>query len=376
MFPTTTSPGQPRPHRNSVHAVSGADRDPGDVAPTSDDLYEALRVPSDVSAEDLSSAYRRLAREHHPVSNPDARAGDFQALDDAFEILRDPVRRRQYDATRRHRRTAAEDATGFRIPVQRHSPPGAPAVEQLPEQIELPLTFEQAALGSTATVEVPTTATCASCRGTGRAPARPCGSCSGAGHTVRQSGGINIRRSCDDCDGTGTQPPEPCPGCAGRGRARQIHDLKVRVPPGTHDGAVLRFTVPDQPPREVRAVARVTPHPYFERHDDDVALRLPVTIAEAALGAVVTVPTLRGAVAMRIPPGTPSGRTFRIRGRGIQTGVEAGDLLVTVDVVVPTELSEQQRTGLEAFAAATPSPRAHLEGAETAPPSREDDEAS
>lgn len=347
--------------------MSGDDRNPEDVATGSDDLYETLGVASDASTDDLNSAYRRLAREHHPDSNPSARVGDFGAVTDAYDVLRDPERRRSYDATRRHRRAAADAASGFRIPVHRQGPPSAPDTSSMPSEIELPLSFEQAALGTTATVEVPVPTRCEMCGGSGRTATAPCPVCAGAGHTVRQSGGINIKRSCDECGGSGRQPPAPCGDCAGLGRVVTVRDVKLRVPPGTDDGVVLRFAIPDEPGREVRALAHVSPHRYFGRRDRDVTLRLPVTLAEAALGAVVSVPTLQSAVAMRIPPGTPSGRTFRIRGRGVQHSEHPGDLLVTVEVVVPTELNDEQRAGLEAFAAATPSPRAHLEGVSDEP---------
>lgn len=343
--------------------MSGHDRPPDEVATSSDDLYETLGVGSDATVDDLTSAFRRRAREHHHDANPDARDVDFTAVSDAYEVLRDPERRRSYDATRGRRRAAADAAAAFRIPA-RHGPGAVPT--PVPEEIELPLTFEQAVLGSTATVEVPTSRTCSSCSGSGRAAPTPCSQCGGAGQTVRQSGGINIRRSCDPCDGTGRRPSAACDGCGGRGRVLEARDVRLRVPPGTDDGTVLRFAVPHEA-REVRAVAKVAPHPYFGRHGRDVTLRLPITIAEAALGAVVTVPTVHSAVAIRIPPGTPSGRTFRVRGRGVPDPERPGDLLVTAEVVLPTDPSDEQRAALEAFAAATPSPRGHLEGTRDTP---------
>lgn len=349
--------------------MSGGDRTPDEASGSSEDLYETLGVRSDVSADDLSSAYRRLAREHHPDSNPEARAGDFSTLTDAYEILRDPERRRSYDATRRHRRAAADAASGFRIPVRRTETAGG---GRLPGQIELPLTFEQAALGTMATVEIPATARCQSCGGSGRDTPGPCPTCGGAGNTTRQSGGINIKRVCDACSGRGSTTAGLCSTCAGQGHVAESRDVKVRVPPGTDEGTVLRFTAPGG--QEIRAIAKVAPHAYFARRDRDLTLRLPITVAEAALGAVITVPTLGGAVAMRIPPGTPSGRTFRVRGGGVQHPDRPGDLLVTVEVVIPAELTDEQRSALELFAAATPSPRSHLEG-DPGPASEPDQQA-
>ena len=341
----------------TVSAMSGADRTPGDLPASSDDLYETLGVPFDVSAEELNSVFRRLARQHHPDSNPEARSGDFTAVTDAFEVLRDPERRRSYDATRRHRGAAVDAAGGFRIPVHRE---GTAQGGLLPEQVDLPLTFEQAALGTTVTVEIRAPARCQSCGGSGRTASGTCVPCGGAGSTTRQCGGISIKRVCDACAGRGTAAPAVCPQCAGHGHVVEARDLTVRVPGGTEDGSVLRFTAPGG--QEVRAVARVAPHAYFGRRGRDLTLGLPITIAEAALGTVLAVPTLDGAVAIRIPPGTPTGRTFRVRNRGIHDPEAPGDLLVTVDVVIPATLSEEQRAALEAFAAATPSPRPHLEG--------------
>ena len=137
----------------------------------------------------------------------------------------------------------------------------------------------------------------------------------------------------------------------------------MRVPAGVEDGARLRIAPPDGD-GELFGVVRVTDHPYFTRRGNDIALRLPVTLAEAALGGVLTVPTLTGAVALRLAPGTPHGRTLRVRGRGIPRSPQPGDLLVVVEVVIPTALNDAQRTALEAFAAATESPRKHFESHE------------
>lgn len=340
--------------------VNGAEGGQQDISATSDDLYDTLGVASDASAQDLTTAYRRLADQQGEDSAA-APPADLGVVSDAYEILRDPERRRSYDATQRHRRSEADAAAGFRIPLRRPGPSG-PAGGDLPDQIELPLTFEQAVLGTTATVEVPSVLACLACRGSGEVPGPPCSACDGAGHALRRSGGIAIRRTCDACGGSGSTAPAACAHCGGRGRTETSKDIRLRVPPGTDDGALLRFTVPGERPREVRAVARVAEHRYFGRQGRDLTLRLPVTVPEAALGAVLTVPTLRGAVAMRLPPGTRSGRTFRVRGRGVESQGGPGDLLVTIEVVIPTDVSAEQRHALEVLATVTPSPRAHLEG--------------
>jgi molecular chaperone DnaJ len=340
-----------------------------------DDLYAALGIPAGATADEITRAYRRLAREHHPDSNPEADSDAFAGLTDAYDVLHDPERRRAYDDTRRHRARAARAAAGMRIPV-RHvgprehddecgPPPAAPA------EIELALSFEQAALGTTVVMPLRAQATCPDCGGTGteRRTADPCSACAGGGSTTRSSAGITIRHRCPVCDGTGKRPPATCDRCHGDGRATVTREVTVRVPPGVTAGTRLRVRVPDVPGLEAVAVVSVAPHPYFDRRGDDLTVRLPVTLAEAALGAVVTVPTLAGAVAIRIPPGTPPGRRMRVRGHGIPRTGRSGDLLVTVDVVVPGKLDDAQRRALEAFAAATPSPRAHFEA--PPPPSAE-----
>jgi molecular chaperone DnaJ len=176
---------------------------------------------------------------------------------------------------------------------------------------------------------------------------------------MRRSGGISIRTECSGCGGTGRKPPEACPACNGSGIGRRISDISVRVPPGVDTGAKLHIPLPGG--AELIGVVKASEHALFTRDGSDLRLRVPVTIAEAALGAVLTVPTLDAAVTIRLPPGTAHGKTLRVRGRGIRCGDRAGDLLVTIEVVIPSELSESQRASLEAFAAATESPRRHLE---------------
>lgn len=325
-----------------------------------DDLYSTLGVPAGATGDEITRAYRRLAREHHPDANPDAEADRFAGLTDAYDILRDPDRRRAYDDTRTTRARAARAASGMRIPV--HHVGATPAEPAATSEVEIALTFEQAALGTTVVVPIRTRQHCPDCAGSGRGPAMACPSCRGQGATVRQSGGITIRTSCDRCHGTGAQSAPRCSRCAGSGVADIQHDVTVRVPAGVEAGARLRLRIPDASTLEVTAAITVAPHPYFARRGDDLLLPLPVTLAEAALGTVVSIPTLTGAVAIRIPAGTPHGRVLRVRAHGIAApGRRPGDLLATVELVVPAKLTDAQRAALEAFAAATTqSPRAHF----------------
>jgi molecular chaperone DnaJ len=200
-------------------------------------------------------------------------------------------------------------------------------------EIELPLSVEQAAIG-TAVVPIRETIACPACNGTGTDPREPppCPSCAGAGSNARLSGGIIIRTECTTCRGTRHQPPQPCRRCGASRVVSVERDVAIRVPTGTEPGTRLPISVPGtpSPPVELGAVARVAAHPYFERRGNDLVVRCPITLAEAALGAVVSVPTLDGAVAIRVPPGTPHGRTLRVRAQRVAYADGRGDLLVQV----------------------------------------------
>lgn len=301
-----------------------------------DDLYGLLGVPPTATAGDIADGYAR----RQPGAGADTH--------EAFEILGDAARRRTYDDTRRARSEAAAAAE-----TSQHQAPSGSG------DVELHLTFDQAALGTTATLHVEAMIPCAGCAGTGATAGAECGDCESTGFHTRTSGGINIRTECRTCGGAGRAAPTPCASCTGRGSVATNRAVTIRIPAGVADGARLRFNVPDGIGHR-QAVVRVADHPYFRRHGNDLEIRVPITIAEAALGATITVPTLGGAVAIRIPPATPDGRTFRVPGRGIPAPSGAGDLLATVDLTIPATLNDEQRRGLEAFAAATPSPRRHF----------------
>ena len=337
----------------------------GDHRRGGSDPYSTLGVGTDASDEEITRAYRRLARDQHPDTNPDAHDGDFAGLTDAYDVLRDPDRRRRYDQTRDTRVAAARAAAAPRVPVHtieanRPTPNDRGASRVQAAEVDLELTFDQAALGTTATVTLAGETPCAACAGRGAATSA-CSVCGGLGATSRRSGGITIRTACATCGGTGRGQPARCGACSGAGTTTTTRELAVRVPSGVEDGTRLRL-----PPTDsfgtVDAIVRVGAHPFFERRGLDVTIRLPVTLAEAALGAVVTVPTLDGAVTIRVPAGTPHGRVLRVAGRGIANASRAGDLLVTVAIHVPAALNDRQRSALESYAEATTSPRRHLEG--------------
>jgi molecular chaperone DnaJ len=332
---------------------------------TSENLYDRLGVDADATGAEITRAYRRRAREHHPDTNPDGGAQAFADLTDAYDVLKDPASRRAYDDARRGGRVSA--ATGTRIQVRHATPrsgqrssgePDARRTRTAPgaRRIELRLTFDQAALGTTTFLRV--SAPCRTCRAA-EPVGTACRACGGSGSTAQRHRGFNIRTGCTSCGGTGRRHPEICPACLDSGAERRPTDISVRVPAGADTGDELRIPLGDG--IEVIAVVLADAHPFFTRHNNDLHLNVPVTIAEAALGAVVKVPTLDGAIAIRVPPGTPHGRTLRVKGKGVRRGDARGDLLVTVDVVIPAALNDTQRAALETFAAATESPRRHLD---------------
>ena len=239
-------------------------------------------------------------------------------------------------------------------------------------ETELHLSFVDAVHGVTSTVRFRADAVCETCHGSGARPGtRPetCPQCGGHGSIAVDQGPFSFSQVCPKCGGRGQVVHDPCPTCRGRGVEVRAREVKVRIPAGVDDGQRIRVKgrggagANGGPAGDLYVVVSVAPHPVFGRNGRNLTVRLPLTFPEAALGAEVKVPTLDDPVTMRIPAGTPAGKTLRVRGRGIPSsnGAAAGDLLVTVDVQVPNELNDEQRQAIEALANAFPDdPRAAL----------------
>ncbi|MBX6390034.1 MAG: molecular chaperone DnaJ [Frankia sp.] len=360
------------------------------------DYYAALGVPKDAPAADIKKAYRKLARELHPDKNPgDPKAeARFKEISEAYDVLSDERRRREYDEARALFKSGrfpgagggpgdfgpgfgtgygpsgfAEDPFGglggiFDNLFQRASPGRAPRRGQDIET-EVTIPFEKALTGLEATVRIPGAATCPTCNGTaarrGTAP-RTCPICRGLGVISRSQGGFALSEPCRECRGKGSIIDHPCPDCHGTGRRER--EQRIRIPAGVADGQRLKVRgrgSPGErggPPGDLEVLVRVQPHPVFGREGHNLTITLPVTFTEATLGASVRVPTLDGApLTVKVPPGTSSGRRLRAKGRGVpKPGGGNGDLIVTVEVTVPkpSELSPKARTALQEFAAAHP----------------------
>ena len=350
------------------------------------DHYATLGVAKDASAADIKKAYRKLARDLHPDTNPGGEER-FKEVSEAYDVLSDNAKRREYDEQRAlfgsgrgpggmpfdlgdllGRAGGVGDVFGGLFGGQRGT--GRPR-KGADVEARVTLSFLDALRGVTVPLRLTTTGACGTCRGSGAAPGtapRTCGVCSGQGVVSRNQGGFAFAEPCTACRGTGQVVDTPCPTCAGSGQTSQERTLTVRVPAGVEDGQRVRVAGrggPGErggPPGDLLVAVQVTPHPLFGRKGDAVTLTVPVTFPEVALGAEVKVPTPDGAaVTLRLPPGTASGRTFRVRGRGVPGRSGTGDLLVTVEVAVPARLPERAAEALRAYAAALPDdPRAGL----------------
>lgn len=337
------------------------------------DYYEVLGVERSAGEIELKAAYRKLAVKYHPDHNPDdARAEEsFKEVTEAYAVLSDGEKRRRYDMMGH---AAFRNGEGFGAPdissigdilegffdevFGRKSGAG-----RLPKDLRynLEVSFEESALGVEKRIEYDRHELCDRCNG-GRADptatAPECPACRGRGEVRYQRGFFVASRPCSACEGTGIRIEARCRRCEGTGNVPKRQSLVVKVPAGVEDGAVRSVSgAGEQTPHgsgDLHVHIRVRPHPLFTREGADVHCEVPVSFPQAALGALMDVPTLEGKVTMRLPAGTQSGKVFRLRGKGLPVfgGYGKGDQLVTVVVEVPQRLSDRQRALLEELAEA------------------------
>ncbi|WP_375001728.1 molecular chaperone DnaJ [Aeromicrobium sp. CTD01-1L150] len=363
---------------------------------SSKDFYATLGVSKDASQADIKKAYRTLARDNHPDSNPGNKAAEdrFKEVSEAYAVLSNAEKRKEYDEQRtlfgqfRGRPPGggpgpwAGDGTEFDLGDLlggifgggRGRGRSAPGRRGDDIETEATITFQQAVDGATLPLRMTSDEACGTCHGTGAKPGtvpKVCSKCQGSGMQTGTSGGVfAMTEPCSQCRGRGMVVEHPCETCRGSGRSPASRTMQVRVPAGVKDGQRIRLKGKGGrgerggPDGDLYLVVHVESHSLFGRKGRNLTITVPVAFDEAALGAQIQVPTLDGpSVRLKIPAGTPNGRTFRAKGKG---GVTAsggrGDLLVTVDVQVPTELSPQERTAVEALREARGStdPRASL----------------
>ncbi|MBW3666943.1 MAG: molecular chaperone DnaJ [Actinobacteria bacterium] len=358
------------------------------------DFYATLGLSQSASAEEIKKAYRRLAQKHHPDANPgDAAAEEkFKEISEAYATLSNPEQRKEYDQVRRMAASGGYQgfggmggpgfggAGGQRVRVEDledllggfgdigdlfggvRGRAGARSGPVRGADINTTLTidFDEAAHGVTTEVTVEGAAPCSRCGGTGAEPGTritTCPTCSGRGVVAQNQGFFSFSQPCPQCQGSGRLIETPCSKCGGSGVESRRRRLKVKVPAGVKDGATLRLRGKGGPgmnggPRgDVLVKVHVTPSRTFGRKGNDLTLTVPISYSEASLGTKLAVPTLNGEVKLKIPSGTQSGKTFRVKGQGIKPSQgKSGDLLVTVQVAVPQKLSKEEKKLLEELA--------------------------
>jgi molecular chaperone DnaJ len=349
---------------------------------TKRDYYEVLGVPRNASDQEIKSAYRKLALKFHPDRNPGDKEAEerFKEAAEAYSVLQDSETRRRYDAYGHAGLgggTVGFDPTifadfgdilgdffGFGDVFGRRR--GGPR-RGADLRYDLELGFEEAVFGTETHIQIPRAETCPSCGGSGSAagtePAT-CPSCGGRGQLTFQQGFFSVARTCGRCRGTGRIVTSPCKECRGEGHVPMERKLQIKIPPGVDSGSQLRISGEGEagatggPSGDLYVVLRVADHPFFRRDGTALFCEVPITVAQAALGAVVEVPTLDGATKVTVPAGTQTGTTFRLRGHGVpHLGSKGrGDLHVTVRVAIPTRLSAEQRRLFEALAKTLPVP--------------------
>ncbi len=339
-------------------------------------LYETLGVRNDASPEELKKAYRKLAREYHPDKNPgdaDAEAR-FKEVQGAYDILKDPEKRKQYDAFGANGGRDGQGG-GFNFDVGDlgdlgdlfgglFGRGGRPRTQRQRGQrgadveAHVNLSFEDSLKGVQVQVPVELETACSECHGSGAKPGtspRICPECSGRGVVSESQGLFALSQPCPRCRGNGTVIEDPCPKCKGSGRERRTKRYTVKIPAGAKDGTRIRLKGKGEagyggaPAGDLYVVTHVEPSPIYERRGNDLLVTVPVAFADAALGATVEVPTPEGPVSLKVPAGSEDGKLLRIRGRGAPklSGGGKGDVLARLKLEVPKRLNKKQRQLLE-----------------------------
>ena len=366
----------------------------------SKDFYAVLGVSASASQDEIKKQYRKLAAKHHPDKNqnePKA-AERFKEISEAYQVLGDATKRKQYDEMRRlgafggfggarsgagARGPRGDGGTGFSGGFRFEEVDlaglgglgdifgsmfgGGNRRSREPErgqdvEVTLEVPFRTAALGGKVNIDLEVNEECPVCKGTGGAPGskmQTCPECGGRGTISFGQGGFAVQRPCPQCLGRGQIPSEPCPNCRGSGEVRARRKIAVTVPEGTDTGTKIRLRGQgghgsrNGPPGDLLINFVVQPDKFYSREGLDLIAKVPINIAQATLGSKVNVKTLDGKkVAIKIPPGTPSGKRFRVRGQGIKKGDQRGDLIVEVEIVVPEKLTEEQEKMMKEFAEA------------------------
>ncbi|MBI5181741.1 MAG: molecular chaperone DnaJ [Nitrospirae bacterium] len=339
---------------------------------TKQDYYTILGIDRNASEADIKKAYRKLAMDHHPDRNQNNKAAEerFKEISEAYEVLSDPEKRRDYDLYgHRMGQTGFEgfrdfgdvfgDIFGDFFGFNRR---GGPRPEQGADlRYNLDIAFEEAVFGYETKIRAPRMETCLDCNGKGTefgVEPTVCPNCKGSGQVRFQQGFFTISRTCSRCHGEGRVITNPCPKCRGAKKIKKERTLSIKVPPGVEDGMRLKLSNEGEsgnyggPPGDLYVVITVKEHPIFTRDRDDIYCEIPIGLAQAALGTMIDVPTLVGNTELKIPAGTQSGATFRLKGKGVASvrGYGIGDQIIRINVQIPSKLSAKQKELLEEYA--------------------------
>ena len=345
-------------------------------------LYDALGVAKNASSDEIKKAYRKLARKYHPDRNAGDKEAEerFKEVQNAYDVLSDPEKRKQYDtfgqANGRRAGPGGGDFNfgnfnvgdlgdlgdlfgglfgGGRRRGGRSEPRGERGADV---EAQVNLSFEDSLKGVETRIPVDIESACRECGGSGARPGtapKICPQCNGRGVTAESQGLFALSQPCPRCRGNGTVIEDPCPSCRGSGRERRTKRYSVKIPAGVRDGTRIRLKGKGEagfgggPPGDLHVVTRVAESPLYQRRGADLVIDVPVTYAEAALGATVDVPTPEGPISLKVPAGSQDGKLLRVRGRGAPrlNGSGRGDLLARVRVTVPQKLTKAEREALE-----------------------------
>jgi molecular chaperone DnaJ len=335
------------------------------------DLYGALGVPKGATADEIKKAYRKLARQYHPDRNPGDETAEerFKEIQHAYDVLSDPEKRKAYDqfGSRDGRRDFPQgdfnfdlgdfdlgDIFGGIFGRGRAGTRGRPQPERGADlEVQVNLSFEDSLKGIETKIPVDVVSACSECGGSGAKPGtspKVCPECRGRGVIAESQGLFSLSQPCPRCRGNGTVIEDPCPRCHGTGRERRTRRYSVKIPAGVRDGTRIRLKGKGEagmnggPPGDLFVVTRVADSPIYERRGADLVVEVPVSLADAALGTEVDVPTPDGPVSMKVPAGSEHGKLLRIKGRGapkLKGG--KGDVLARLRLQVPKKLNKKQR---------------------------------
>jgi len=345
------------------------------------DYYDVLGIQRGASDDEIKRNYRKLALQFHPDRNPDDNAAEerFKEAAEAYEVLRDPEKRRIYDQFGFEGLQGTgfqgfggfddifsafgdvfQDFFGFNSgsTARRRTQQGADL------RYDLEISFLESALGVEKELDIARREPCEVCHGSGAKPGTgpsTCDTCGGRGQVTRSQGFFRISTTCPSCHGTGTVITDPCDACQGSGRVQVKRKVHVRIPPGVDTGSRLRLREEGEPgvfggpPGDLYVMIYVKPHEFFRREEDDLVCTVPISFVQAALGAQVDVPTLDDIEKISIPKGTQPGEAFRLKGKGFPRlrSYGRGDQVIELQIITPTNLTKKQEELLREFAAAT-----------------------